>query len=163
MIDSLDDAINHQVAINALLQKQGIKDLVGDYGELLVATALGGIRQLATTKGFDLQHPEYGRIEIKTRQFELKADGKVVKENRAVGFKHKENGFDMLAHLLLDTNYAVVSACLVRYDEVWPEIAKRMKVSYQVSSQLPSSEIITDKLKLAEKTLRSKNVVSLSP
>lgn len=150
-IDSLNAAITAQAEINRFLARQGIKELVGDYGELLVHTALGGTRENAVNQGFDIRHPHYGRIEIKTRKYEV---GGIRKENRAVGFKGKENGFDWLAHLVLDADFAVVSGCLVAYADVWPEIQRtKDKIGYATSSRLPSSLDITRTLQAAQEQL----------
>lgn len=153
-IDSLNAAITAQAEINRFLARQGIKDLVGDYGEMLVHQALGGTRQNAVNQGFDIQHPEHGRIEVKTRKYELLQHGGIKKESRAVGFKGKEHGFDWLAHVVLDTDFTVVSACLAAYHEVWPEIQRtKDKVGYTTSSRLPASRDITARLRAAQQAL----------
>ncbi|MEN2268993.1 hypothetical protein ACSTKY_13175 [Vibrio parahaemolyticus] len=153
-IKNLSDAIALQAEINVFLAKEGIKDLVGDYGELLVYKALGGTRENAVNQGFDISHLKYGRIEVKTRKYELLETGKVRKENRAVGFKGKEGGFDWLAHVILDTNFKVVSACLAPYNEVWPEVQRtKDKIGYSTSSKLPSSIDITNEVRTAQSVL----------
>ena len=150
-IQSLEDAIATQAEINRFLAKSGIKDLVGDYGELLVHKALGGRRENAVNQGFDIEHSEYKRIEVKTRKYELLQDGGVRKENRAVGFKGKEEGFDWLAHVVLDVNFLVVAGCLVSYPDVWPEVQRtKDKVGFSTSSKLPSSIDITNRLQQAQ-------------
>ena len=88
-ITTLQDAIAAQAEVNRFLASSGIKDLVGDYGELLIHKALGGIRRNAVNRGFDIDHVEFQRIEVKTRQYELMQDGTVRRESRAVGFKGK--------------------------------------------------------------------------
>lgn len=153
-IKSLEEAIASQLEINRYLARNGIKDLVGDYGEVLVHEALGGFRKNAVNQGFDIQHPKYNRIEVKTRKFELLRNGNVKKENRAVGFKGKENGFDWLAHVILDVDFSVVDGCLVSYQDVWPEIQRtKDKVGFSTSSKLPSSLNITHELQNAAKIL----------
>ena len=153
-INSVSDAIKAQIHINRFLLNNGIRDLVGDYGEILIERSIGGRRENSTNKGFDIKHPKYGKIEVKTRKYELKADGKVRKENRAVGFKNKEGQFDWLAHIVLGADYQVVSACLAKYDEVWPEIQKTGdKVGFTASSSLPSSLNISSELRKAQKDL----------
>lgn len=143
-----------QAAVVRFLAKNGIKDLVGDYGELLVHRALGGDRQNAVNQGFDLIHPKFQRIEVKTRKYELRNDGSIKRENRAVGFNGKENGFDWLAHVVLNVDFSVVSACLCPYQEVWPQILRTTgKVGFSTSSQLPSARLITSELKNAQKEL----------
>lgn len=153
-IQSLQQAIACQAEVVRFLAKNGIKDLVGGYGELLVSHALGGVRQNSVNPGFDIKNREYGRIEVKTRKYELKEDGSVRKENRAVGFEGKKNGFDHLAHVVLNVDFSVVSACLVSYDQVWPEIERTSgKVGFATSSRLPSSKIITDMLRKSQSEL----------
>lgn len=153
-ISSLEDAVEYQVIINRFLAENDIKDLVGDYGEILVHKALGGIRQNTVNRGFDIQHDQYNRIEVKTRKYELKQNGSIRKENRAVGFEGKESGFDWLAHVVLDPDFNVVKACLAKYDEVWPEIQRTTnKVGFSTSSKLPSSQDITRKLQEAQTEL----------
>lgn len=98
-----------------------------------------------------MKNEKYGRVELKTRKYELKQDGTVKKENRAVGFKGKENIFDWLAHFILDTEFNVVSTCLATYDEIWPEVQRtKNKVGFSTSSKLPSSINTTDMLKSAQ-------------
>lgn len=153
-IESLKDAISAQAQINRFLVSNGIKDLVGDYGEMLVHKAFGGSRENAVNKGYDIKHPEYGRIEVKTRKYELLQDGTIRKESRAVGFKGKEAGFDWLAHVVLDVDFSVISACLASYQEIWPEIQRTVdKVGYSTSSRLPSSVDIRSKVKGAQNEL----------
>jgi len=123
-ITSLQEAIATQAKINQFLAASGIKDLVGDYGELLIHDALRGVSKNAVNQGFDIKHHELGRVEVKTRKYELLPDGTVRKESRAVGFKGKENGFEWLAHVVLDVDFSVVGACLVAYQDVWPEIQR---------------------------------------
>lgn len=148
IITSLEDAVKYQTQINKFLAHNGIRDLVGDYGEFIVQYAIGGEKQNAVNQGFDIKNETYGRVEVKTRKYELKENGSVKKENRAVGFKGKENNFDWLAHIILDTEFNVVSGCLAKYDEVWPEIQRtKDKVGFSTSSKLSSSIDITDKLK----------------
>lgn len=106
-ISSLQQAISNQAEIVRFLADQGIKDLVGDYGELLTQQALGGVRMNAVNQGYDIQHPEYRRIEVKTRKWELQKDGSVRKEDRAVGFKGKEEQLEWLAHIILGTDFKV--------------------------------------------------------
>ena len=112
IIDTLERAISAQAEINRFLARSGIKDLVGDYGELLVHKALGGTRKNAVNRGFDIDHDDLRRIEVKTRKYELLESGKVKKESRAVGFAAKESSFDWLAHVVLDVDFSVVAACL---------------------------------------------------
>jgi len=153
-IDTLQEAIKFQIEVNRFLASKKIKDLVGGYGQLLFVEAAGGTNMSATNQGFDVQHPVYNRVEVKTRRYELKLEGGVKKETRAVGFKGKENGFDWLAHIILDTDYRVVYGTLAKYSEVWPEINRcSEKVNFSVSSSLPSSIDITAALKEAEANL----------
>jgi hypothetical protein len=149
-ITSLEDAIKYQTEINKFLASNGIRDLVGDYGEFIVHHAIGGEKQNAVNQGFDIKNEKYGRVEVKTRKYELKQNGGVNKENRAVGFKGKENNFDWLAHVILDTEFNVVSACLAKYDEVWPEVKTKNKVGFSTSSKLPSSINFTEMLQGAQ-------------
>lgn len=153
-INNLNEAIELQVEVNKFLRSKGIKDLVGDYGELLIHKVLGGTRESAVNKGFDISHPKFNRIEVKTRKYELNQNGKTRKENRAVGFKGKENGFDWLAHIILDTDYSVISGCLCSYQDVWPEIQeKKGKVSFGVSSNCDSSIDLTEELQSAQRNV----------
>jgi len=150
-ITSLEEAVKYQTQINKFLASNGIRDLVGDYGEFIVHNAIGGEKQSAVNQGFDIKNEKYGRVEVKTRKYELKKNGTVKKESRAVGFKGKENNFDWLAHVILDIEFNVVSACLAKYDEVWPEVQRtKDKVGFSTSSKLPSSIDITETLKGAQ-------------
>ncbi|WKJ90680.1 hypothetical protein QZJ86_00675 [Methylomonas montana] len=154
LISTLREAISAQAEINRFLALNGIKDLVGDYGELLVHKALGGTRKNPVNQGFDIEHPELKRIEVKTRKFELLQNGSVREENRAVGFKSKKNSFEWLAHVVLNIDFSIVGACLVHYDDVWPEIERTSeKVSFSMSSCLPSSRDITQELRQAQQEL----------
>ncbi len=153
-ISSLSQAIKTQAGINKYLADKGIKDLVGDYGEILFHEAFAGKRESAVNQGFDISHNHYGRVEVKTRKYEILQSGKTRKEDRAVGFKGKENGFDWLAHIILDIDFSIVSACLCAYEDVWPEIQKtKDKVSFSKSSDLSSSIDITEMLRNAQLTL----------
>lgn len=153
-ISSLLEAIKAQIEINRYLALNEIRDLVGDYGEMLVHKALGGERQNAVNRGFDIRHNNYKRIEVKTRKYELKRDGSIKKENRAEGFEGKENNFEWLAHVVLDIEFNVVNGCLAKYEEVWPEIKRTTKkVGYAKSSGLPSSRDITEELEKAQHEL----------
>jgi hypothetical protein len=150
-IKSLEEALRYQTQINKFLVSNGIRDLVGDYGEFIVQNAIGGEKQSVVSQGFGIRNEKYGRVEVKTRKYELKQDGTVRKENRAVGFKGKENNFDWLAHVILDIEFNVVSACLSKYDEVWPEVQRtKDKVGFSTSSKLPGSIDITETLKNAQ-------------
>jgi hypothetical protein len=150
-ITSLEEAIKHQIQINKFLASNGIRDLVGDYGEFIVRHAIGGEKQSAVNQGFDIKNEEYGRVEVKTRKYELRQDGSVNNENRAVGFKGKESNFDWLAHVVLDIEFNVANACLAQYEEVWPEILRtKGKVGFSTSSKLSGSIDITNKLKAAQ-------------
>jgi hypothetical protein len=156
-IESLKQAIGMQSAINRFLSENGIKDLVGDYGELLVNRALGGSRAGAVNQGFDIIHPDFGRIEVKTRKYELQRDGRIRKEDRAVGFLNKEGGFDWLAHVVLNVDFSVEAACLVDYADIWPEITKTEgkngKVAFARSIGCPSSQSITEEVRIAQREL----------
>jgi hypothetical protein len=103
------------------------------------------------TEGHDIDHPSYGRIQVKTRKYEFQRDGSVRKEDRAVGFKlDKPSQFDWLCHIVLSIDYSVVGATLVAHGCVWPEITgKSMKVKYATSCSLPNSVDITTKIKAA--------------
>jgi hypothetical protein len=150
-IDSIAKAITAQIAINNFLASHGIKDLVGGYGQLLLQKSIGGEPMSATNQGFDILHFEYNRIEVKTRKYERKLDGGITKETRAVGFDGKENGFDWMAHIILDTEYRVVGGVLAKYSEVWPELMRNSKkISFSASAILPSSINITAELKNSE-------------
>lgn len=153
-LQAISQAIHRQVEIDRYLRTHGVKDLVGDYGEILAHKALGGSRTPPTTEGHDIDHPTYGRIQVKTRKYELQRDGKVRKEDRAVGFKpERPEQFDWLCHIVLDVDYSIVGAALVAHQCVWPEIVgKSMKVKYAMSCSLPSSIDITPKIKAAAAT-----------
>lgn len=105
---SLEDAVGYQPKINKFLAENNIKDLVGDYGEILVQKSLGVTRQNAVNRGYDIRHDFYKRIEVKTRKYELKQDRAVPKENRAVKFEGKESNFDWLTHVILDADLRYV-------------------------------------------------------
>lgn len=152
--DTLERAISAQAEINRFLARNGIKDLVGDYGELLIHKALGGKRKNAVNRGFDIDHDDLRKIEVKTRKYELRESGGVTKESRAAGFSGKENSFDWLAHVVLDIDFSVVSACLVHYKHAWPEIVKTTyKIGFSKSSRLPSSRDITSEVRAAQMAL----------
>ncbi|MGY0798166.1 hypothetical protein ACW7G0_03800 [Lysobacter sp. A286] len=153
-ISSLQEAISVQAKINRFLASNGIKNLVGDYGELLIHKALGGNRKNAVNRGFDIEHPDLQRIEVKTRKYELKRDGTITRESRAVGFSGKKNSFEWLAHVVLNVDFSVVGACLVHYDDIWPEIERTTKkVGFPTSSTLPSSRDITQMLRATQQDM----------
>lgn len=49
--------IRRQSEIDQQLRSCGVRDLVGDYGEILAHAALGGTRMHAVNEGFDIEHP----------------------------------------------------------------------------------------------------------
>lgn len=154
-IKTLNDAIELQIKINDFLKTKEIKDLVGDYGELLIAETFPGTPQSFVNQGYDFMSKKYGRIEVKTRR-----QKKGSTETRAVGFSGKldgDGGFDTLAHIILNENFEVQEACLVKYDDILDEIKLRKgKVSYKFSSTQASKEIITDKLQETQKRINIK-------
>lgn len=133
IINSITDAIVAQRAIDEFLCREiGSEDLVGRFGEVLAAAAPKGELMPAVTQGFDIRHPEYGRVQVKTRK--LPRDGR--NETRAVGFGGP-NAFDWLCHVLLDVDYGVKGAWLVPYEKAWPVIiAASMKISAKQSQAL---------------------------
>ena len=156
----MQEAINAQVNINNFLKTCGIKDLVGDYGELIVENTIGGKRQNAVNQGFDIMHDKYNRIEVKTRKYKRNASNKLVKENRAVGFTGKKDNFDWLAHIILDEEYRVIAACLAKYDEVWPIIQSSSgKISYSQSLNSRDSKNITEEAQAIQRTLNNQNFI----
>lgn len=153
--ERLVDLVARQKAIDDELRELGIRDLVGDFGELIAARALGVSREKPVTEGHDIIHPTYGRIQVKTRKSPAAVDGKTARiENRAAGFKAPktagETAFDWLMHVVLNSDYSVDKACLVSHSDVWPEIERTtMKVGYNISSTRASSQDWTARLKEA--------------
>ena len=69
----------------------------------------------------------------------------------------RANGFDWLAHIVLNESFEVVNACLAKYSEVWPEIQKKTgKVGYNTSSSLPGSIDITSNIQNSQKEINNR-------
>ena len=142
-IKVIASAIERQAELDRQLRSHGVKDLVGDYGEILAHRALGGVRTRPTTEGHDIYHPVYGRIQVKTRKFELQRDGRIKREGRAAGFiRERPEQFDTLCHIVLNVDYSVAGAVLISYACAWPEITRTsMKIAFSTSSSLASRDI----------------------
>lgn len=132
-ICTIAEAIRAQKAIDEFLFYEiGSDDLVGRFGKVLAASALRGELMPPITKGFDVRHPEYRRVQVKTRK--LPRDGR--RETRAVGFR-EPNEFDWLCHVVLNNDYSVWGAWLVPYEKAWPMITQMsMKISAEQSRSL---------------------------
>lgn len=109
-------AVQQFVDAHRCLVRCGINDFVGSYGERIAEIAIGGKLMPPTFKAFDLKHPEYGRVQIKTRAMLDRLEGALSNETRAVIGKNR--GFDWLFHLVLNRDLMVVAAILAPIDEL---------------------------------------------
>jgi hypothetical protein len=88
----------------------------GSYVALLVAEALGAeVLSDGTTRGHDLYHPSYKRIEVRSRREPL--DGR--NEFRAELSEKKKGHFDHFVHVALDSNYTVVGAYIAPHNSCY--------------------------------------------
>src|SRR5687768_6297220 len=108
-----------------LWSQHGIKDQ-GQYAARLVADALGA-RVLANgvNQGFDLEHPRYGRIEVRSRRYPL--DGR--REDRAQVPLSKQGLFDHFVHIVFDGDFTVAAAYLAPHDAI-ETLVSRSKQRY---------------------------------
>jgi hypothetical protein len=98
----------------------------GQYAARLVGEAIGA-RVLANgvNKGFDLEHDNYGRIEVRSRRYPL--DGR--REDRAQVPARKAGLFDYFAHIVLDTNFTIAGGYLAPHDVI-DALARRGRQRY---------------------------------
>jgi len=128
-------------ALRERLREYGIRD-ASDYAEVLVAEALEGQRLASrVAKGHDVLAGLYGRVEVKCRQ--LPADGRV--EERVEIGAGKEAGFEYLAVVIFQPDFAIKGAVVVPYAAVWELVAQQKynRVSYSQACALPGSVDIT--------------------
>lgn len=123
------------------LRHYGIRD-ASDYAEVLVAEAVCGMRQASRViKGFDVECPRYGRIEVKCRQLPL--DGRM--EERVEVSPAKEKGFDYLAIVIFHPDFRVKGAVLVPYSKVWDlvRVQEYNRISFSQATKLKGAIDIT--------------------
>ncbi|MCE8525798.1 hypothetical protein KBY23_11040 [Ruegeria pomeroyi] len=124
-------------AHNVIAQK-GIASFDGDYGELIVQAAIGGQLMPPTFKDYDLEHPEYGRVQVKTRTLLDRTNHRANTETRAVLGKNR--AFDHLAHLVLDRNLCVMDCVLVPLSAIHMHLDRTNgKISLKDSLQSPGA------------------------
>jgi len=136
--------MNSLAAIRAKLAAFGIRDS-SDYAEILIAEALNGERKGAVNRGFDVQVPAFGRIEVKCRT--LPADGRM--EERVELGAAKEDGFDYLCIVIFNRDYSVKGAVLVPYSVAWNYLSKSnySRISFQIASGLEGAFDITKQVR----------------
>lgn len=126
----------------------GIRDL-GRYVEHLVAAALGAeLHASGVTKGSDLFHPLYGRIEVRSRRLPYDSRG----EDRAQIPLEKRGLFDHFVHVVVGTDYRVVGAYLVPHDTVerLAGISRNRYVRFREGAALADAVDLTDQLRAAQ-------------
>ena len=124
------------------LTEYGIRD-AADYAEVLVAEAVGGEREgSGVNQGFDLESPQFGRIEVKCRQ--LPRDGRI--EERVELNRSKEEGFDYLAIVIFFPDFRVKGAVLAPYVEVWDCVvsSRYNRIGFAQACRLEGSIDITE-------------------
>lgn len=86
------------------------ENIVGGIGEELVARATGGTVMPNSHKGFDVQHPTFGRIEVKTRRT---VQGEPITRFGDIRRKVASSSFDTAAFVVLDDDFRVVEGWLI--------------------------------------------------
>ncbi|SMX23830.1 hypothetical protein [Boseongicola aestuarii] len=140
-------------AHNAIAEK-GIASFDGDYGELIVQAAIGGKLIPPTFKDYDLEHPEYGRVQVKTRTLLDRTNKRPNTATCAVFGKNRP--FDHLAHLAMDRILGVRGCLIVPLMRVHKHLQRtKGKISFK-GSQLSegaldvSKEAVTAQAKIDE-------------
>jgi hypothetical protein len=139
--------IREYAKLSDQLRTHGVRT-ISDYAEILVAEALGGQRVASgVNRGYDVEAPGFGRIEVKYRQ--MPPDGRV--EQRVQLSKTKSEGFDYLAIVIFDTEMIVQGAVLVHYGAVWQMIESRTwrRISYEQATAISSAINITPQVEAA--------------
>ncbi|WP_162820671.1 hypothetical protein [Microvirga calopogonii] len=114
----------------------------GQYAALLVARALGAcVVANGVNQGYDLEHPRYGRIEVRSRRYPL--DGR--REDRAQVPSSKQGLFDHFAHIVLDQDFTVAGAYLAPHDAIDAHVGKSKQryVRFADGAALPQAVDIT--------------------
>jgi hypothetical protein len=127
----------------------------GAYAELLFVAAMGGVRNAdSTAKGNDVIHPDFGRIEVRSRR--LPFDGR--QETRAALPEWKIGHFDWMAHILFATDYSVRGGYLAPADD-FVALARRTsrKVAFANGARLPTAIDITAQQRVGMTAQWSKN------
>ena len=117
-ITNWQQAIEAQLGVERFLLSHGLRDLVGDYGEFLAHQAIGGRLMPPVTKHYDIEHPNYGLVQVKTRRLGERVGGRKCCETRAV-FK-SGYAFDTLFHIILGEKFEVLHAATAPRSEVEP-------------------------------------------
>jgi hypothetical protein len=118
----------------------------GKYAELLVAEALGAhVLTNGVTRGSDLVHPSYKRIEVRSRRKPL---GKS-KELRAVLPESKRGYFEHFVHVAFDSDYTVVRSYILPHDSAYG-ILESGKLSFDKGAAMSDAVDITAKVIAAQ-------------
>jgi hypothetical protein len=120
----------------------------GAYAEILVAAALGASRNTnGVHRGSDLVHPEFKRIEVRSRRKSL--DNR--DETRISLEAKKRTHFEHCVHVVFNSNYTVRGAYLAPHDEIYGYLdAGRRHISFNEGLKLPSSRDITAEVASAQ-------------
>jgi hypothetical protein len=134
-----------------LYQVHGLRK-EGAYAERLVATALeAAVLKNGVTRGHDLHHPTYGRIEVRSRRRPLDSR----QEFRLTVEEKKRGQFDYCVHVSFDRDYTVIGAYLIPHDALFAHLDSvgRNKVRHDVGSKLPGATDITEAVQKAQAVL----------
>lgn len=141
----------HVEAHNAIT-KYEISSFDGDYGERIVHKTIGGKLMPPTTKGHDIEHPGYGRVQVKTRTLLDRSGARPNTETRAVVGKNLE--FDILAHLILDRNLEVKDLILVPRVSIEDKLNQtKGKIRIVDSKNANRAEDLSEMAKVAQQRL----------
>jgi hypothetical protein len=144
----------HVQAHNAILE-HGISNFLGDYGEIIVLETIGGRLMLPTFKGYDIKHPKYGRVQVKTRTLLDRSNTRVSLETRAVVGKNRD--FDYLAHLVLDRELVVRDFVLVPLASINSHFdTTKGKIKVEDSRKAKGAEDMTSKARAAQTVVDNK-------
>lgn len=148
----IQDARTLYVQAHRALLSHGISDFHGDYGEHVVRATIGGKLMPPTFKAFDIDHPEYGRVQVKTRTLLDRTQNRKNTETRAVVGKNRH--FDYLAHLVLDRNLDVSCCILVSLAAIWDHLDNTNgKIKIEDTRASADAFDLTEPAKAAQKLL----------
>ena len=149
---TIGEAIKLYVLAHRRLVEAGITDFVGTYGEYLAQHAIGGNLMPPVYEAYDLEHPHYGRVQIKARALLDRVGGVRSTETRAVLKQNRD--FDWLLHIVFDRDMVVRDAVLAPLSSLKQVVDRNSgKVSIQQTRAALGSLDITNQLRAAQLTL----------
>ena len=115
------------------------------YAENLVCVALSGRLMPTNCKDYDIETPEYGRVQVKCR-----VDGTDTSydHNRTNFKKYKPNAFDWAAIVIFTPGYRIDGAKLIRVVDLRPLVMAAGHVKWKAVREHTNARCIRDHLRL---------------